>query len=73
MRSDGWLILLCKPINIDSAIIRMYHSAWVWFNWPNLAMLFMSDAPVKFSNRLYPVSEFLCTLSNFSTYLAGVY
>lgn len=22
--------------------------AWVWFNWPNLAMLFMSDAPVKF-------------------------
>ncbi|EGO4617104.1 hypothetical protein ACSAB9_001962 [Escherichia coli] len=21
---------------------------WVWFNWPNLAMLFMSDAPVKF-------------------------
>ncbi|HCC0172157.1 TPA: hypothetical protein M3A60_001634 [Cronobacter sakazakii] len=22
--------------------------AWTWFNWPNLAMLFMSDAPVKF-------------------------
>lgn len=22
--------------------------AWLWFNWPNLAMLFMSDAPVKF-------------------------
>lgn len=22
--------------------------AWVWFNWPNLAMLFMSDSPVKF-------------------------
>jgi hypothetical protein len=22
--------------------------AWFWFNWPNLAMLFMSDAPVKF-------------------------
>lgn len=22
--------------------------AWMWFNWPNLAMLFMSDAPVKF-------------------------
>lgn len=22
--------------------------AWIWFNWPNLAMLFMSDAPVKF-------------------------
>ncbi|MBD1405788.1 hypothetical protein N4Q63_24345 [Leclercia adecarboxylata] len=22
--------------------------SWVWFNWPNLAMLFMSDAPVKF-------------------------
>lgn len=22
--------------------------AWVWFNWPNLAMLLMSDAPVKF-------------------------
>ncbi|QRG77507.1 hypothetical protein [Citrobacter sp. R56] len=22
--------------------------AWVWFNWPNMAMLFMSDSPVKF-------------------------
>lgn len=22
--------------------------AWLWFNWPNLAILFMSDAPVKF-------------------------
>lgn len=22
--------------------------AWLWFNWPNLAMLFLSDAPVKF-------------------------
>ncbi len=22
--------------------------SWFWFNWPNLAMLFMSDAPVKF-------------------------
>jgi hypothetical protein len=22
--------------------------AWLWFNWPNLAMLFMSDSPVKF-------------------------
>ncbi|WP_336996015.1 hypothetical protein [Leclercia sp. UBA7405] len=22
--------------------------AWFWFNWPNLAILFMSDAPVKF-------------------------
>lgn len=22
--------------------------AWLWFNWPNVAMLFMSDAPVKF-------------------------
>ncbi|MFB4978176.1 hypothetical protein ACE3LL_14915 [Enterobacter hormaechei subsp. steigerwaltii] len=22
--------------------------AWTWFNWPNLAMLFTSDAPVKF-------------------------
>ncbi|WP_258034562.1 hypothetical protein [Pectobacterium odoriferum] len=22
--------------------------AWLWFNWPNLAVLFMSDAPVKF-------------------------
>ena len=22
--------------------------SWIWFNWPNLAMLFMSDAPVKF-------------------------
>lgn len=21
--------------------------AWVWFNWPNMAMLFMSDEPVK--------------------------
>ncbi|EMF5211530.1 hypothetical protein [Enterobacter roggenkampii] len=21
--------------------------AWVWFNWPNIAMLFMSDEPVK--------------------------
>lgn len=22
--------------------------AWLWFNWPNLAILFMSDEPVKF-------------------------
>ncbi|KHS68246.1 hypothetical protein RC77_11570 [Pectobacterium brasiliense] len=22
--------------------------AWFWFNWPNLALMFMSDAPVKF-------------------------
>lgn len=48
--SDGWLDSTMKAINdrIKSPLWGYIILAWVWFNWPNLAMLFMSDAPVKF-------------------------
>lgn len=48
--SDGWLDSTMQAINdrIKSPLWGYIILAWVWFNWPNLAMLFMSDAPVKF-------------------------
>lgn len=48
--SDGWLDSTMQAINdrIKSPLWGFIILAWVWFNWPNLAMLFMSDAPVKF-------------------------
>ncbi|ABF04054.1 TPA: hypothetical protein JQR10_002755 [Shigella flexneri] len=48
--SDGWLDSTMQAINdrIKSPLWGYVILAWVWFNWPNLAMLFMSDAPVKF-------------------------
>lgn len=47
---DGWLDSTMQAINdrIKSPLWGYIILAWVWFNWPNLAMLFMSDAPVKF-------------------------
>ncbi|WP_244564887.1 hypothetical protein [Escherichia coli] len=48
--SDGWLDSTMQAINdrIKSPLWGYIILAWVWFNWPNLAMLFMSNAPVKF-------------------------
>ena len=48
--SDGWLDSTMQAINdrIKSPLWGYIILAWVWFNWPNLATLFMSDAPVKF-------------------------
>lgn len=48
--SDGWLDSTMQAINdrIKSPLWGYIILAWIWFNWPNLAMLFISDAPVKF-------------------------
>ncbi|HEJ7837878.1 TPA: hypothetical protein SMI00_000085 [Serratia marcescens] len=47
---EGWLDSTMQAINqrIKNPLWGFIILAWVWFNWPNLAMLFMSDAPVKF-------------------------
>ena len=48
--SEGWLASTMQTINnrAKSPLWGFIILAWIWFNWPNLAMLFMSDAPVKF-------------------------
>ena len=48
--SEGWLDSAMQVVNqrIKSPLWGFIILAWIWFNWPNLAMLFMSDAPVKF-------------------------
>lgn len=48
--SEGWMDSAMQVVNqrIKSPLWGFIILAWVWFNWPNLAMLFMSDSPVKF-------------------------
>lgn len=42
--SDGWLDSTMQAINdrIKSPLWGYIILAWVWFNWPNLAMLLLS-------------------------------
>ncbi|MEB8217443.1 hypothetical protein NGI06_04295 [Citrobacter braakii] len=48
--SEGWMDSAMQVVNqrIKNPLWGFIILAWVWFNWPNLAMLFMSDSPVKF-------------------------
>ena len=48
--SDGWASSVTQVLEerIKSPLWGFVILAWLWFNWPNLAMLFMSDSPVKF-------------------------
>ncbi|MFI3308612.1 hypothetical protein [Ewingella allii] len=48
--SDGLAESVKKVLEerIKSPLWGFIILAWFWFNWPNLAMLFMSDSPVKF-------------------------
>ncbi|WP_233436534.1 hypothetical protein [Raoultella ornithinolytica] len=45
--------------------------AWAWFNWPNLAMLFMSDAPVKFRIDYILSQEYFYLYYVFAPILSG--